>query len=94
MGKYEKLLLQVLRGTSDSNIAFDALCQLLRRLGFEEDIRGSHHNFRKAGIEQKINLQKDGSHAKAYQVRQVRAVIVDNKLGEEAQNEAVEGDEA
>jgi len=39
---------------------------LLRRLGFEEDIRGSHHNFRKAGIEQKINLQKDGSHAKAY----------------------------
>ena len=89
MGKYEKLLLQVLRGSSDANIAFDDLCQLVRRLGFEESIRGSHHNFRKASVEQKINLQKDGSKAKAYQVKQVRAVIVDNKLGEEPD----EGDE-
>jgi hypothetical protein len=56
MGKYEKLLNQILRGSSDSNIAFDDLCQLLRRLGFDERIRGSHHNFRKPGIEEKINL--------------------------------------
>lgn len=83
MGKYEKLLLQVLRGSSDANIAFHDLCQLLRRLGFEESIRGSHHNFRKDGVEQKINLQKDGSKAKAYQVKQVRTVVVDNRLGEE-----------
>ncbi len=47
VGKYEKLLLQILRGTSDANIAFDELCQLLIRLGFEERIRGSHHTFRK-----------------------------------------------
>ncbi len=87
MGKYEKLLMQVLRGSSDANIAFDDLCQLLRRLGFEENTRGSHHNFRKQGVEQKVNLQKDGSKAKAYQVRQVRTVIVDNKLGEEGENE-------
>ena len=83
MGKYEKLLLLVLRGTADANIGFDDLCQLLRRLGFEERIRGSHHNFRKAGVEAKINLQEDGSKAKAYQVKQVRAVIVENGLGEE-----------
>ncbi|MBA3247340.1 MAG: type II toxin-antitoxin system HicA family toxin [Pyrinomonadaceae bacterium] len=83
MGKYEKLLLQVLRGTSDVNISFDELCQLLIRLGFEERIRGSHHTFRKQGIEEKINLQKDGTKAKAYQVRQVRAVIVKYKLGDE-----------
>ncbi len=90
MGKYEKLLLQVLRGSSDANIGFDNLCQLLKRLGFEESIRGSHHNFRKEGVEQKINLQEDGSKAKAYQVKQVRTVIVENKLGEESE----EGDEA
>ena len=83
MGKYEKLLLQILRGSSDANIGFDDLCQLLRRLGFEENIRGSHHNFRRAGIEQKINLQKDGSKAKAYQVKQVRNVILENKLSDE-----------
>jgi predicted RNA binding protein YcfA (HicA-like mRNA interferase family) len=81
MGKYEKLLLQILRGSSDANIAFDDLCQLLRRLGFKENIRGSHHNFRKQGVEQKVNLQKDGSKAKAYQVRQIRSVIVENRLG-------------
>lgn len=81
MGKYEKLLLQILRGASDANIAFDDLCQLLRRLDFDEHVRGSHHNFRRQGVEQKINLQKDGSKAKAYQVKQVRAVIVENKLG-------------
>jgi len=85
MGKYEKLLLQILRGSSDANIAFDDLCQLVRRLGFEESIRGSHHNFRKEGVEHKINLQKDGRKPKAYQVKQVRTVIVDNKLGEESE---------
>jgi predicted RNA binding protein YcfA (HicA-like mRNA interferase family) len=83
MGKYEKLLLQILRGASDASIAFDDLCQLLRRLGFDERTRGSHHVFRKQGVEEKINLQHDGGKAKAYQVRQVRAVILKYKLGGE-----------
>lgn len=39
----------------------------------EERIRGSHHMFRKTGVEEKTNLQREGSKAKAYQVRQVRA---------------------
>jgi hypothetical protein len=82
MGKYEKLLLQILRGASDANIEFEELCRLLKRLGFEERIRGSHHNFRKADVEEKINLQSDGHLAKPYQVRQVRLVIVKYKLGE------------
>jgi hypothetical protein len=85
MGKYEKLLTQVLRGASDANIAFDDLCQLLRRLGFEERIRSSHHLFRKEGVEEKINLQREGNKAKSYQVRQVRGVIIRYNLagGEE-----------
>lgn len=56
---------------------------MLRRLGFEERIRGSHHTFRRDGIEEKINLQRDKSKAKAYQVRQIRAVIVKYGLGED-----------
>ena len=83
MGKYDKLLLQVLRGTSDANISFDDLCQLLHRLGFEERIRSSHHIFRKEGVEEKINLQHEGSKAKVYQVRQVRAIILRYNLGGE-----------
>ena len=81
MAKYDDLLARILRGTSDANVAFNDLRQLLRRLGFEERIRGSHHIFRKTGVEEKINLQCEGSKAKVYQVRQVRAIILTYKLG-------------
>ena len=67
-------------GTSDANISFEDICQLLRRLGFEVRIRGSHHIFRKEGVEEKINLQRDGNKSKVYQVRQVRAVILKYNL--------------
>jgi len=83
MSKYEKLLLQILRGTSDANIAFDDLRWLLQHLDFEERIRGSHHMFRRKGVEEKINLQSEGNKAKPYQVRQVRSIIVKYRLGED-----------
>jgi hypothetical protein len=35
----------------------------------------SHHIFVKEGVEELINLQRDGTNAKAYQVRQVRAIL-------------------
>jgi predicted RNA binding protein YcfA (HicA-like mRNA interferase family) len=81
MGKYEKLLLRILSGTSDANIKFGELCNLLKKLGFQERVRSSHHIFRKEGVAEKINLQEDSSKAKPYQVRQVRNVIVKYKLG-------------
>ena len=40
------------------------------------DDLSSHHTFRKQGIEEKINIQRDGNKAKAYQVRQVRNIIL------------------
>jgi hypothetical protein len=83
MNKYEKLLSRILQGKSDANIPFDDLCHLLRRLGFDERIRGSHHIFRKQGVEEKINLQRDSSKAKVYQVSQVRRIILKYKLGGE-----------
>lgn len=76
MSKYEKLLLKILQGGSDANISFDDLCNLMKNLGFEERVRGSHHIFRKAGIAEKINLQRDDGKAKVYQVKQVRNLIV------------------
>ncbi len=81
MHKYEKLLLRILRGVSDANIRFEDLRALLLHLGFEERIKSSHHIFRKAGIDERINLQREGSKAKVYQVRQVRALILKYKLG-------------
>jgi len=38
MGKHEKLLIQVLSGTSDANIPFDGLCGLLNHLGFAKRV--------------------------------------------------------
>ncbi len=76
MSKYEKLRQKILQGRSDANVPFVDLCKLLNRLGFEERISGSHHIFRKAGIEEHPNLQRDNGKAKAYQVRQVRALLL------------------
>lgn len=81
MGKYDKLIFQILRGTSDSNIAFSDLVNLMLYLGFEMHVKGSHHIFRKEGIEEKQNLQKDGNKAKPYQVKQIRKIILKYKMG-------------
>ena len=83
MGSREQLLEQVLRGTSDANIRFTGLCQLLRSLGFRERIRGDHHIFVKEGVEEILNVQPNGAKAKPYQVKQVRHVILRYKLGGE-----------
>ena len=81
MGKYEQLIFQILNGTNDANIAFTDLVNLLQLLGFDMRIKGSHHIFRKGGIEEKPNLQKDGNKEKPYQVEQVRNLILKYKLG-------------
>jgi predicted RNA binding protein YcfA (HicA-like mRNA interferase family) len=77
----EKTLKRLLSGTADAAIRFDDLCQLLQSLGFEVRVRGSHHLFRKSGVEEKINLQRSGASAKPYQVKQVRTAILKAKLG-------------
>jgi len=81
MGKHERLIRKILSGQADANIAFDDLCNLLHSIGFDMRVSGSHHIFRKAGIEEKINLQQEGNKAKPYQVRQVRHLLLKYKLG-------------
>jgi hypothetical protein len=82
MAKYEKTLDQVLDGRSDANVRFDDLRTLLLALGFAERTRGSHHMFGRSGIEEQINLQRDGAKAKPYQVKQVRDLLVRYNLRE------------
>lgn len=83
MGKWDSLLEQILRGTSDANISFEDLCGILERLGFERRTRGSHNIFRREGVAEKPNLQRSGHAAKPYQVRQVRGIILKYKLGDD-----------
>jgi hypothetical protein len=81
MSKLKKILRTILSGTADSNIAFAELRSLLQRLGFDERVRGDHFIYWRHGVEEILNLQPIGAKAKAYQVKQVRAVIVKYKLG-------------
>lgn len=82
MGKTAKILESVLRGTSDANISFKDLCKLLKTLGFTERVRGDHFIYTKPQIEEILNIQPIGALAKAYQVKQVRAVILKHKIGD------------
>lgn len=83
MARADAVLQRILSGFADANIPFAALCIVLRRLGFRIRIRGDHHIFTKEGVDEIINLQPDGGKAKAYQVRQVRKLIVKYGLEEE-----------
>jgi len=78
---------KVLSGLSDNNIRFEDLRKLLLTLEFDERIKGDHHIFAKSDIIEIINIQplRDGK-AKAYQVKQVRNIILKYKLHKGVQN--------
>ena len=77
MSKHEKVRQQILSGRSDHNINFSDLVSLLEHRGFMKRQRGgSHVIFTKSGIRERITLQPEGSKAKGYQVRQVRAILL------------------
>ena len=53
---------------------------MLDRLGFAERVRGDHHIYTRVGVEEILNVQPKGNLAKAYQVKQVREVIIRHEL--------------
>lgn len=82
MGKMEKILWSILRGSADANVLFSDLCFLLKKLRFAQRIRGDHHIFTLENIPEILNLQPLGAKAKPYQVKQVRQLLLKYKLGE------------
>jgi len=68
----EKLLL----GASDASLDFENVCTMLRRLGFSERQKGSHHIFHKEGVLEIINLQPRGRAGKPYQMKQIRHIML------------------
>jgi predicted RNA binding protein YcfA (HicA-like mRNA interferase family) len=81
MSQFQKFIASVLSGVSDATVDFEEFCAMLRRMGFHERIRGSHHIFTKDGVEEIINIQPKGRAAKPYQVKQIRTLIVKYRLG-------------
>jgi len=76
MAKYEKLFQHILLRRSDTNVSFSELCQLMKKMGFKERTKGDHHIFTHPGVQEILSLQPKGSKAKAYQVKQVREIIL------------------
>ncbi|MFC2126056.1 type II toxin-antitoxin system HicA family toxin [Bacteroidota bacterium] len=80
MTKLDKFMIKLLSGTTDSNIPFNELINLLTNLGFESRVKGSHYIFYKDGIKEIINIQSKGNKVKPYQVKQVRNLILKYNL--------------
>ncbi len=80
MSREAKLLERLRDFRRDQGWNFEELCGLLKKLGFEMRVAGSHHFFRRPGIAEAINLQPQSGKAKPYQVRQVRDVLKGNGL--------------
>ena len=71
----------VLSGKSDNNINYADFINLLIDLGFTfRRQRGSHKIYHHNEIDAFMNIQKDGNKAKAYQVEQLRSVIIKHDL--------------
>lgn len=81
MSQYEKLLRAVMSGTKDKNISFSDLRTVLERLGFQCRIKGNHFIYTRDDVEEIINIQPSGTQAKPYQVKQIRSIILQYRLG-------------
>ena len=76
MSKAEKLAAKILSGRSEKNFAFDDLCYVLERAGFQlRSGRGSHRIYYRDGIVEIVNIQPRNGKAKPYQVKQVRELF-------------------
>ncbi len=74
MSKYEKLIKKVLDG---QNISYKQAETLLLRLGFEVEICGSHHVFRKTGYPRNVSIKRRPQ-LLPYQLRDLKEVLVDH----------------
>ena len=71
----------VISGKSDNNINYADFINLLIDLGFTfRRQRGSHRMYYHNTISAFMNIQKDGNKAKAYQVEQLRSIIIMHNL--------------
>src|SRR5262245_41833828 len=59
MSQSDRLLPGTLHGTPDASISFEGICQWLRRLGFDERIRGRHHIFTRKGAKRSLNCSQE-----------------------------------
>jgi hypothetical protein len=77
MPSLSKIFDTILRGQSDANLRFSDLQRVVRALNFQGRVKGDHFIYWRSDVEEIINLQPlAGGKAKAYQVKQVRNLVL------------------
>lgn len=74
MSKWEKLIHKILR---DGNTSYEEAGTVLLKLGFDLEIRGSHHIFRKKGYERNVSIKRRPQ-LLPYQQRDLKEVLKDH----------------
>lgn len=81
MTKKQKIIEKLLSGESDNNFDFSELVNVMKKLGFQHRVKGSHNIFYREFIFEIINIQPHKENkAKPYQVKQIRNLILKYKL--------------
>jgi predicted RNA binding protein YcfA (HicA-like mRNA interferase family) len=77
----KKIYNSVISGKSDNNINYADFQSLIVALGFTyQRNNGSHTMYYHSDIREFMNIQKQGSKAKGYQVKQLRDIILTHGL--------------
>lgn len=74
MSKLEKLIEKILNG---KNVSYIEAENILSKLGFQLEVRGSHHTFRKPGYPRNISL-KIRPQLLQYQVDMLKEVLAEH----------------
>lgn len=75
MSKWQKLIQKILEG---KNTSYEEAESALFHLGFELQIRGSHHIFRKKGYAKNVSIKRR-SQLLPYQMRDLKEVLRDHE---------------
>lgn len=82
MSQISKVIERFLNG---ERLAFAEFQRVLEAYGWRlERVRGSHHIYRHKGAPRPLPIEPDGKDARAYQLRQARAMIERHGLDREA----------
>ena len=83
MSRYDKIRANILSGNSDKNISESEMTFFLSKIGAtHKRTRGSHMQYSIDGIPELINIQPQNGKIKPYQVKEIRNIVNQYKLGE------------
>lgn len=75
MSKFEKLIQKVFDGR---NVSYEEAETILKKLGFDREVTGSHHIFRKKGYQRNVSLKKRAQLLN-YQIKLIEEILKEHE---------------